>query len=61
MAAQEKEARLKRQSDAARHVHQCGECFCDSCGDCLHCYGEDPCYRGNGAEYSEHAGCDKVK
>ncbi len=23
----------------------CGKDFCDQCGDCLHCYGEDPCYR----------------
>lgn len=23
---------------------QCGEDFCDSCGDCLFCYGGDPCY-----------------
>ena len=22
----------------------CGEDFCDYCGDCLVCYGEDPCY-----------------
>jgi len=21
----------------------CGENFCDDCGDCLHCYGEDTC------------------
>ena len=23
---------------------ECGEDFCDRCGDCLHCYGGDPCY-----------------
>ena len=22
----------------------CGENFCERCGDCLHCYGGDPCY-----------------
>lgn len=22
----------------------CGEHFCDHCGDCLACYGGDPCY-----------------
>lgn len=22
----------------------CGEYFCDSCGDCLSCYNDDPCY-----------------
>lgn len=25
---------------------KCGEDFCDECGDCLHCYGGDPCYNG---------------
>lgn len=24
----------------------CGEAFCDTCGDCLHCYAED-CYNGS--------------
>jgi hypothetical protein len=24
----------------------CGEDFCDRCGDCLACYGDDPCYDG---------------
>jgi hypothetical protein len=23
---------------------QCGEVFCDRCGDCIRCYGDDPCY-----------------
>lgn len=23
---------------------ECGEDFCDTCGDCLACYGGDPCY-----------------
>lgn len=27
----------------------CGEHFCDECGDCLHCYGGDPCYPGHDA------------
>lgn len=22
----------------------CGVHFCDYCGDCMHCYGEDQCY-----------------
>ena len=25
---------------------QCGHDFCDRCGDCLHCYQGDGCYRG---------------
>jgi hypothetical protein len=29
---------------------RCGEDFCDWCGDCLRCYGNDPCPRGG-----EHA------
>jgi hypothetical protein len=24
----------------------CGEDMCDRCGDCLHCYAEDPCING---------------
>lgn len=24
----------------------CADAFCDSCGDCLYCYGGDPCYGG---------------
>ena len=24
----------------------CNEDHCDSCGDCLYCYGEDPCPEG---------------
>lgn len=30
---------------------ECGEDFCDSCGDCLHCYSGDDCY---GNKYGEH-------
>lgn len=26
---------------------KCGEDFCDSCGDCLHCYGDDWCPDGS--------------
>ncbi len=22
----------------------CGDVFCDRCGDCIYCYGDDPCY-----------------
>lgn len=28
------------------HTPVCGEDFCDTCGDCLSCYGGDPCYDG---------------
>jgi hypothetical protein len=31
----------------------CGEDFCDACGDCLHCYDDDPCYgHGTGGEHT---------
>jgi hypothetical protein len=26
----------------------CGEDFCENCGDCLHCYADDPCPDGGG-------------
>lgn len=26
----------------------CGEDFCDRCGDCLACYGEDECFSKKG-------------
>lgn len=27
---------------------ECGEDFCDECGDCLHCYGGDSCTEEGG-------------
>jgi hypothetical protein len=33
-------------------VPECGKDFCDRCGDCLHCYGDDPCISGE--EYPAH-------
>lgn len=32
---------------------ECGKDFCEICGDCLHCYGGDPCYnaRENGIDH----------
>jgi len=27
-----------------KRIPECGEDFCDTCGDCLACYGDDPCY-----------------
>lgn len=27
-------------------VPVCGEHFCDNCGDCLVCYGDDECFHG---------------
>lgn len=26
---------------------ECGKDFCDQCGDCLYCYGCDPCHSGS--------------
>lgn len=31
-------------TDLAHNTPQCGRDFCDSCGDCLHCYGEFNCF-----------------
>lgn len=28
------------------HTEVCGQDFCDTCGDCLVCYGDDPCPDG---------------
>lgn len=30
----------------------CGDAFCDLCGDCIACYGDDPCYDGGTHAYS---------
>ncbi len=38
----------------AAHIHVCGECFCEQCGDCLVCYGEDDC---GDLEDVAHSGC----
>lgn len=29
----------------------CGVDFCDTCGDCLHCYGEDRCAHNADGEH----------
>lgn len=31
-----------------RVAPECGVDFCDECGDCLRCYGGDPCASGHG-------------
>lgn len=31
----------------------CGRDFCDRCGDCLNCFGGDPCYDGS-EDYGAH-------
>lgn len=31
----------------------CGEDFCEKCGDCLYCYGSEPCALGGAHEISE--------
>lgn len=34
----------------------CGEDFCELCGDCLRCFGEDPCLENTGGDGNgEHA------
>lgn len=32
---------------------RCGEVYCDRCGDCIHCYGDDPCYDEGNHSYAE--------
>ena len=34
-----------RQQRLEAGTPKCGVDFCDGCGDCLSCYGGDPCYR----------------
>ena len=36
-------ARALGYRDEERGEPECGKDFCDQCGDCLHCYGGDPC------------------
>lgn len=40
-----------RQTDKLIRVEdaepECGKDFCDRCGDCLDCYGGDPCWDGS--------------
>lgn len=33
---------------------KCGDKFCEDCGDCLYCYGGEPCY-GDGKGEHGHA------
>lgn len=33
---------------------ECGEDFCDRCGDCLKCYGGQDCYTGDTMDYGSH-------
>lgn len=40
-------------SDEKRHEPECGEDFCDRCGDCLHCYGGENCF-GDGNDNGPH-------
>lgn len=36
---------------------ECGEDFCQACGDCLDCYGGDPCHERDGDAHT-YCGCD---
>lgn len=33
---------------------ECGDIFCDTCGDCAHCYGDEGCYDGSSDEPGVH-------
>ena len=37
--------------DVVEAEPECGKDFCDTCGDCLACYGEDECPNGNIEHY----------
>ena len=43
-----------RHLGAVRAEPECGKDFCDSCGDCLRCYGGDPCYGFHGDPEAGH-------
>lgn len=37
---------------AMEHLPSCGEDFCEDCGDCMACYGDDPCRNDQGHDWS---------
>jgi len=49
--------RVELRTEEAEPV--CGEDFCDSCGDCLACYGCDPCFDGGDHFWVEYEGDEK--
>lgn len=41
--------------DTVRLTPKCGQDFCEQCGDCLYCYGEDECViTGNGHDWIKY-------
>lgn len=38
----------------------CGVDFCEMCGDCLHCYGGDPCHRSEDDKH-EHQDSERLR
>ena len=40
---------------------ECGQDFCDVCGDCLACYGEDDCKDRRQHIWIEHEGSDSAR
>lgn len=35
---------------------RCGEVYCERCGDCIYCYGDDPCCDGGPHSYIDSEG-----
>lgn len=33
--------------------YECGVDFCDTCGDCMACYGGEPCYTGDASQLND--------
>lgn len=47
--------------EAVEAEPQCGEDFCDTCGDCLDCYGDDPCPESGSASHCWYVYSDQVE
>lgn len=38
--------------ECAEPVPTCGEDFCDSCGNCLSCFGDETCYHDRDGKHT---------
>jgi len=44
LSAAEKVSGIKAFTEKTNKELRCGDVYCDKCGDCIYCYGDDPCY-----------------
>lgn len=60
--AEENKAEATAPLEKSGRIAVCGETFCELCGDCVYCYGEDPCYRnpGTGTPFGSHVWPQKI-